>query len=153
VVSPRPEQGRKEGREGFPDGKCPFAIQVPLRHLHRVSHAIAARDQLSRPVVSSVVDFYRSQMLNNFVNFASCLQDLDLAFLLPACWHLRRLLLLGSPSEPSEPVLVPESINNLSICAYLFGLAQLEHNMTMTADLSSASARGIPGFESEYYDA
>jgi len=43
----------------------------------------------------------------------------------------------------AQPVLVPESINNLSICAYLFGLAQLEHNMTVPADLSSATARGV----------
>ena len=83
------------------------------------------------------------------MNVASCLQDLDLASLrTPPC------ALASAPTATlAQPVLVPESINNLSICAYLFGPAQLEHNMTMPADLSSSTTRGIPGFESEYYDA
>ena len=71
-------------------------------------------------------------MLSNFANFASQLLHLDLAFLRVP------VRTLGFAPTLAQPVLVPDAASNRSILTYIAGLTQLQKDLAVPADLSSA---------------
>jgi hypothetical protein len=76
-------------------------------------------------------------MLSNFAKFASHLLDLDLAFL-----RVPARTLTFAPTL-TQPVLVPDAGNNRSILTYVDGLIQLQKDLPVPDNLSSAYARGV----------